>query len=57
VKILPHWQTDVETHNFVRRPEDSPNAGHGYHEFGNAETWLLVGDALGQGIKKLLTPP
>lgn len=57
MKILPHWQTDVETHNFVRRPEDSPNAGHGYHEFGNAETWLLVGDALGQGIKKLLTPP
>jgi hypothetical protein len=46
----------VETHDFVRKPEDSPNPGHGHHEFGNAETYLLVGDALGQGMKKLLAP-
>jgi hypothetical protein len=47
----------VPTHDFVRRPEDSPNPGHGHHEFGNAETYFLVGDALGQGMKKLLASP
>ena len=46
----------VETHDFVRRPEDSPNPGHGHHEFGNAETYFLVGDALGKGMVKLLMP-
>ena len=45
----------VETHDFVRNPEDSPNPGHGHHEFGNAETYFLVGDALGKGMKQLLT--
>lgn len=44
----------VATHDFVRRPEDSPNPGHGHHEFGNAETYLLVGDALGRGMTRLL---
>ena len=44
----------VETHDFVRKPEDSPNPGHGHHEFGNAETYFLVGDALGHGMAKLL---
>jgi hypothetical protein len=44
----------VETHDFVRKPEDSPNPGHGHHEFGNAETYILVGDALGRGMRKLL---
>jgi hypothetical protein len=47
----------VETHEFVRVPEDSPNPGHGHHEFGNAETYFLVGDALGKGMKKLLAKP
>ena len=46
----------VETHDFVRKPEDSPNPGHGHHEFGNAETCFLVGDALAQGMKRLLMP-
>jgi hypothetical protein len=41
----------VETHDFVRKPEDSPNPGHGHHEFGNAETYFLVGDALGTAMK------
>lgn len=45
----------VATHDFVRKPEDSPNPGHGHHEFGNAETYFLVGDALGKGMIKLLT--
>ena len=46
----------VETHDFVRLPQDSPNPGHGHHEFGNAETYFLVGDALGKGMKQLLSP-
>ena len=46
----------VETHDFVRKPEDSPHPGHGHHEFGNAETYFLVGDALGKGMVKLLAP-
>ena len=44
----------VETGDFVRKPEDSPHPGHGHHEFGNAETYFLVGDALGKGMLKLL---
>lgn len=44
----------VATHDFVRKPEDSPNPGHGHHEFGNAETYFLVGDALGKGMVALL---
>ncbi|MGA2864214.1 MAG: sialate O-acetylesterase [Verrucomicrobiota bacterium] len=44
----------VPTHDFVRQPEDSPNPGHGHHEFGNAETYFLVGNALGEGMKTLL---
>ena len=47
----------VETHDFVRRPEDSPNPGHGHHEFGNAETSFLVGDALAEGMVELLSRP
>jgi Carbohydrate esterase, sialic acid-specific acetylesterase len=43
----------VETHDFVRKPEDSPKPGHGHHEFGNAETYFLVGDALGTAMKLL----
>jgi hypothetical protein len=42
------------TRNFVRKPEDSPNPGHGHHEFGNAETYFLVGDALGKAMLTLL---
>lgn len=44
----------VPTRTFVRKPEDSPNPTHGHHEFGNAETYLLVGEALGKGMKRLL---
>ena len=43
----------VETRDFVRDPKDSPHPGHSHHEFGNAETILLVGDALGKAITKL----
>lgn len=44
----------VPTRDFVRKPEDSPNPGHGHHEFGNAETYFLVGDSLGKAMIKLL---
>jgi hypothetical protein len=46
--------TFVPTRDFVRKAEDSPNPGHGHHEFGNAETYFLVGDALGKGMRDLL---
>ena len=45
----------VPTRTFVRKPEDSPNPGHGHHEFGNAETYFLVGQALGKGMVRLVT--
>jgi hypothetical protein len=44
----------VETRDYVRRAEESPNPTHGHHEFGNAETYFLVGDALGRGMVRLL---
>ena len=47
----------VETHDFVRPAKESPNPGHGHHEFGNAETYFLVGDALGEAMKQLCTTP
>ena len=45
----------VETRQFVRPASESPNPGHGHHEFGNAQTGLLVGDALGKAMISLLT--
>ncbi len=46
----------VETSSYVRKSTESPNPGHGHHEFGNAETYFLVGDGLGEGMKDLLKP-
>ncbi len=46
----------VPTRDFVRPAAESPNPGHGHHEFGNAETIFLVGDALGKGMVQLLSP-
>lgn len=43
----------VPTREFVRKPEDSPNPSHGHHEFGNAETYFLVGDALGKAAVQM----
>lgn len=45
----------VPTRDYVRKPEDSPNPGHSHHEFGNAETYFLVGDALGKAMIGLLS--
>ena len=44
----------VETEDFLRPAEDSPNTTHGHHWFGNAESYLLVGDALGEAMVGLL---
>jgi alpha-galactosidase len=44
----------VETMNFVRKAEDSPHPGHEHHEFGNAETYHLVGDALGKAMLQIM---
>ena len=46
----------VPTAAFVRDAEASPNPGHGHHEFGNAETYFLVGDALGRAMRALVVP-
>ncbi|MEC8495341.1 MAG: sialate O-acetylesterase, partial [Planctomycetota bacterium] len=47
----------VETEAFLRKPEDSPNTTHGHHWFGNAESYLLIGDALGESMVELLPKP
>lgn len=44
----------IKTTDFARPPELSPNTGHGHHWCGNAESYFLVGDALGEGMKSLL---
>ncbi len=44
----------IKTTGFARPPELSPNPGHGHHWSGNAESYFLVGDALGEGMKNLL---
>ena len=43
----------VETRDFFRSPEVSP-ARQGYHWNANAETYFLIGDAMGQAMKQLL---
>jgi alpha-galactosidase len=42
----------VETRDFWREPEASPR-NQGFHYNQNAETYMLVGEALGQGMLKL----
>jgi len=44
----------VETTDFARLPENSPNQGHGHHWYGNAESYFLLGDELGKAMLKLL---
>jgi hypothetical protein len=47
--------TFVKTTAFARPREQSPNVGHGHHWFGNAESYFLIGDAMGQAMNKLLS--
>ncbi len=44
----------VITHDFWRDPKQSPNVSHGHHWCGNAESYFLIGDALGRAIIKLV---
>ncbi|MAB90765.1 MAG: sialate O-acetylesterase [Planctomycetes bacterium] len=45
----------VPTYAFRRPKEQSPNVGHGHHWFGNAESYLLIGRAMGDAMAKLLS--
>ncbi|MCF7733780.1 MAG: hypothetical protein K9N23_18975, partial [Akkermansiaceae bacterium] len=47
----------VETHDFARPPELSPNTTHGHHWYGNAESYFLIGNALGMEMTSLLAAP
>ena len=42
----------VGTRNFYRPPEKSPS-GEGYHWNTNAETYYLIGNAMGEAMKTL----
>ncbi len=44
----------VKTTAFARPAKDSPNTGHGHHWFGNAESYFLIGDAMGHAMLDLL---
>jgi len=44
----------VKTTPFARPKELSPNIGHGHHWFGNAESYFLIGKALGRAMVQLL---
>ena len=44
----------VKTSQFARPAENSPNKSHGHHWFGNAESYFLIGDALGRKMIELL---
>jgi hypothetical protein len=56
VALMPEFKDTVvfvPTREFVRKPADSPNPSHGHHEFGNAETYYLVGAALGKAAAQM----
>ena len=44
----------VPTIEFARPADRSPNVTHGHHWFGNAESYFLVGDALGKHMLRLM---
>jgi len=49
-KALGPNTTFVQTTQFARPAKESPNVGHGHHWYGNAESYFLIGDALGQAL-------
>jgi hypothetical protein len=56
---LPEFRGNVlfvKTADFARPANESPNVSHGHHWFGNAESYFLVGNALGKAMKTLLKP-
>tara|TARA_B100000700_G_scaffold176418_1_gene195035 strand:+ start:205 stop:1146 length:942 start_codon:yes stop_codon:yes gene_type:complete len=48
-----HNAAFVKTTAFARPKEESPNVTHGHHWFGNAESYFLIGDAMGKAMIKL----
>jgi alpha-galactosidase len=58
VAEYPEFQGNVAfvgTKSFWRPKEQSPS-GQGYHWNSNAETYYLIGEAMGEAMKKLLVP-
>ncbi len=49
-KALGPNTTFVQTTQFARPAKESPNVGHGHHWYGNAESYFLIGNALGQAL-------
>jgi lysophospholipase L1-like esterase len=50
----------VATRHLLRPAEESPNTTHGHHWYGNGESYLKIGDALGRAMAGLIaarTPP
>ena len=45
----------VKTTYCARPKDESPNVGHGHHWCGNAESYFLIGDALGKSMVDLLS--
>ena len=53
----PEFRGNVEfitTRSFMRKPENSPNTGHLHHWFGNAESYFLIGNKMGESMCGLL---
>jgi len=48
--------TCIETRDFFRPPEQSPT-GASYHWNSNAETYFLIGDAMGRAMTNLMAKP
>jgi len=44
----------VATRRFLRKPEGSPNTGHGHHWYGNGGSYLEIGWALGGAMADLV---
>ena len=54
-KALGPYTVFVPTTQFARPAKESPNVSHGHHWYGNAESYFLIGDALGQALLNLNT--
>jgi acetyl esterase/lipase len=52
-EALGPYTVFVPTTQFARPAKESPNVSHGHHWYGNAESYFLIGDALGQALLKL----
>jgi len=44
----------IKTTDFARPADRSPCPTHGHHWFANAESYFLIGEAAGEGMKRLL---